>query len=135
MAKYGWDDLVVKVDDTEGGSLTDMSSYITEINEISVNAINEEATTVGSTWVAHLFSGMKSTDEITLTGFYDDTASTGPDVVFNAIGETRTLEVTYGSTKKTTVETIIQTYKRMPAKEENTKFEVTLLPTGSVTEA
>lgn len=134
MAKYGWDDLKIEFDNSSD-TLQNMSAYITEINEVSVNAINEEATTVGSTWVAQLFSGMKSTDEVTLTGFYDDTASTGPDVIFNSVGDSRTLKVTYGSTKTTSVETIIQNYKRIPAKEENTKFEVTLLPTGTVTEA
>ena len=74
-------------------------------------------------------------DDIELTGFYDDTATTGPDAVFNAPGETRTLKITWGGTKTSSVETIIAGYQRQAAVKESTKYTVTLKPTGAVTEA
>lgn len=111
-----------------------MSQYILEINEMTVEALLEQSDTFGDIWMEQLATGSKRASPVTLKGFYDDTAATGPDVIFNAIGATRTLKITWGGSKTTSVETIIQTYKRMPTRGELTKFEVTLIPTGVVTE-
>lgn len=134
MAKYGSKDLKVEVDNS-GGTLVDLSNYVTTINGISVEAILEEGTAMGDTWVEQLFTGNKQMPAITLGGFYDDTASTGPDAVLNAIGDTRTLKVTWGGTKTTSTEAIITSYVRTPAVKTLTKFSAVLTPTGAVTEA
>lgn len=113
-----------------------MTQYIQEINGVSVQAVLEEdAHTFGDSWVEVLATGLKRMQPITFSGFYDDTASTGPNAVFNSVGSTRTLAVTYGSTNKSTVETVIQEYTRTPQRGRLTRFSVTVLPTGSVTEA
>ena len=135
MSRYGSKDLKIEFDSTEGGSLADMSNYITSINGVSIEAILEEGTAFGDTWLEQLFTGNKQMADITLGGFYDDTATTGPNAVFVGIGETRSLKVTWGSTKTTAVETIIKSYARNPAVKTLTKFQVVLSPTGTVTEA
>lgn len=133
MAKYTAANVVVEFDET-GGSLTDMSQYVQEINGIDIEMTLEESHTFGDSWVENLSAGLKKVAPVTLTGMYDDTATTGPDVIFNALGATRTLKITWGGTKTTSVETIIQKYSRKPARGTLTKFEVTLQPTGAVTE-
>ncbi len=135
MAKYGSDDLVIQFDASEGGALQDMTQYVTEINEVNVQAVLEESTPFGVAWEESLYSGVKMVDDIELTGFYDDTAATGPDAVFNAPGETRTLKITWGGTNSSSVETIIAGYQRQAAVKESTKYTVTLKPTGAVVEA
>lgn len=135
MAKYGSDDIVLEFDSTEGGSLSAITQYITGINGINIEALLEEGTTFGDSWVEQLFTGIKQMGDITLDGQYDDTASTGPNVVFIGIGQTRTFKITYGSTKTTSVETIIKSYNRTPVRKELTKFQVVLSPTGAPTEA
>lgn len=136
MAKYGSDDAKIEVDNS-GGSLVDLSDYITEINEVNVEALLQESTPVGVAWVEQLWTGIKQMQPVTLSGFYDDTASTGPDAVLgpSALGSTRTFQVTYGGTKTTSVECIVTSYVRNIVSKELTRFSATLTPTGTVTEA
>jgi len=134
MARYGSKDLKIEIDNA-GGTPVDLSNYITSIGGVTVEAILEEGTAFGDTWVEQLFTGNKQSAAITVGGFYDDTSSTGPDAVLNSLGDTRTLAVTFGSTKKYSVEAIITSYVRTPAVKTLTKFAATLTPTGAVTEA
>lgn len=136
MAKYGSNNVTVNFDNS-GGTPVDMSNYVDTINEVNVSAKLQESHAMGDSWVEQLFTGVKSMAPITLEGFYDDAASTGPDVVFNAPGNTttRTLQIVYGAAKSTSVETIITNYVRRVVRGDLTRFAVTLTPTGTVTEA
>ena len=134
MTKYGSDQLTIEFDNA-GGMLVDMTAHVTEINGLSVQAVLEESTPFGASWEESLYSGVKLADDVELTGFYDDTATTGPDAMFNALGATRTLKLTWGGAKTSQVEAIIAQYDRNPAVKESTKYTVTLKPTGAVTEA
>lgn len=133
MAKYGSDDLKIEVDNS-AGSLVDLSQYVTEIDVMDVEALLEESHTFGDSWGENLFTGLKKANPVTLSGFYDDTATTGPDVILNSLGDTRTLKITWGGTKTSSVEAIITNYRRTPTRGEHTKFEAVLTPTGVVTE-
>lgn len=134
MSKYGSDDVVIEVDNS-GGTLVNLSQYIDTINEINISAMIQESHAFGDSWVEQLYTGVKMTAPITIEGFYDDTSSTGPDVVLNSLGDTRTFKITYGSTKTTSVEAVITSYVRRPVRGELTRFTCTLTPTGAVTEA
>ena len=135
MAKYGPDDLSISVDDS-GGSAQVMDAYIDEQSDAVIEAILEESHTFGDSWVEHLFSGLKRMSEITFSGFYDDTGSTGPDAIFVGIGAvTRTVTITWGGSKTTSFEAIIKTYTRTANRNGSTRFSATLVPTGTVTEA
>ena len=140
MAKFGFDDLTVEFDNSSG-ALQNMSQYVDEVGGLDVEATLVESHTAGDSWAEMLFAGLKKASEVTLSGFYDDTATTGPNAIFNDIGceatasGTRTLKLTWGSTKTSSVETIIKNYRRRPAKGNLTRFEVALVPTGAVTEA
>ena len=139
MAKYGAANTKVEFD-LVGGTLQDMSPYVTSINGVDIEAITEESTPFTQAWAQALATGNFKMADVELEGYYDDTATTGPDVVFNVLASgpaavTRTLKVTYGSTKCTSVETLIVKYVRAPARNSITKFKVTLRPTGAVTEA
>lgn len=140
MAKYGSNSLVIEIDSTEGGSLTDISQYITDIDGVEVEALLQESHSFGDAWFEQLATGIRRMNPITLGGFYDDTASTGPNAIFvnvqdSPADQTRTFKITWGGTKTTTVEVWIQKYRRAPVRNELTRFQVTLVPTGSVTEA
>lgn len=134
MAKYSSKDVTVEVDNASD-TLVDLSQYVDSISGIDLEALTQESHGMGDTWEETLPVGVKRMGDITIEGFYDDTATTGPDVILNAIGDTRTVAVTYGSTKKTTVEAVITTYKRTPSRGELTRFSCTLKPTGAPTEA
>jgi len=135
MPRYGFPDLKVEFDNA-AAALVDMSAYVWTINGMSKEAILQEVTAAGDDDAAWAKVGLNKVDPITITGPYDDTASTGPDVIFNAIGNavTRTLKLTYGSTKTTSVECIIRKYERKPSRGELHTYSVELQPTGAVTE-
>lgn len=138
MSKYSGANTVIEFDNA-GGSLVDMSQYILEMNGIDVEALFEDSHTFGDSWRERLPAGFRQVDDIELSGFYDDTATTGPDVIFNAPAATvstasRTLKVTFGGTKTASVECFIKKYSRKPVRATITRFSVTLTTTGAVTE-
>lgn len=114
-----------------------MTQYVQELGGVDIEAMLAESHSFGDAWVEAYWTGIRKMAEITVKGFYDDAASTGPDVIFNAVGNanaTRTLKVTWGSTKTTSVETYIKNYRRLPKRDELTGYEAVLVPTGAPTE-
>jgi len=141
MAHYGSNSIVVAVDNSSGTPVT-MTNYVTSINAISVEALLQESTAFGDAWVEQLSTGMRRMEPIVLGGLFENTASTGPDAVFNDVasgpadtGSTRTVTITWGGSNTTAVEAIITSYTRTATRGELTAYEVTLTPTGAVTEA
>lgn len=134
--KYGSPDLKIEIDGTDesGSDMINLSQYIDTINDVTIEAILQEGHGFGKTWVEQLWTKMKQCNAITVEGFYDDTATSGPDAVLNAIGETRKVEITWGGSKKTSFAAVITSYGRTPTKNELTRYSCTLTPTGEVTE-
>ena len=140
MATYTSANLIVEFDNA-AGSLVNMSTYVLTLNGVKTNVDLEETHSFGDSWVERTGKGTKRIDDITLSGIYDDTITTGPEVIFNDVGNVgttagapRTLKITWGGTKTTSFETYIKSFKKNPTREEMTKFEVVLSPTGTVTE-
>ena len=137
MATYNSSNVIIQFDRADGTTLENMTQSITEFNGIPIQAMVEETHTFGDSWVERTFAGVKDIGEVTLKGYYNDTATTGSDAMFNAVGNTvpRTLTITWGGTKTTSFETTIKSYNRIPGRGALTKFEVTLvLVSGNVTE-
>ncbi|MDP3909945.1 MAG: hypothetical protein Q8Q14_06110 [Gemmatimonadales bacterium] len=72
---------------------------------------------MGDPWRKMLNSTFNEFDPVTIEMLYDDTASTGPWVLFNDIGgptptDGRELKVTFGSTKTVLIKTIIESVER-----------------------
>ena len=135
MAVYGPDDIIIAFDDS-GGTPQTMTQYVLEMSGVDREALLMQTNSFGDTSEEWTAVGVTKVGEITLKGIFDDTASTGPNAIFIAIGNTttRTLTITWGSTKTTAVECIIKSYRRMPRLGETTQYEVVLRPTGAVTE-
>ncbi len=140
MANYGPADITVNYDNS-GGTPVDISAHVLTINDVDVENITEEVRPFGVAWDTHKAIGVGRMPVIELGGVFDDTASTGPDALFaDRVPEgpataSRTLAVTWGSTKITTVETILLTYRRTADKNGLTRWLARLQPTGAVTEA
>ena len=141
MPKFGSNSIVVAVDNSSGTPVT-MTNYITSIGNVTVEALLQESTAFGVAWVEQLATGMRRMEPLVFGGIFDNTASTGPDVIFNDTssgpsdtGSTRTVTITWGGSNTTAVEAIITSYTRTATRGELTAYEVTLTPTGAVTEA
>lgn len=131
MAKYSSKDLTLTV----GG--TDMTQHLLRIGNLKISAILQESHTFGDAWFEAISTGIKKGDDIVLGGFYDDTAATGPDAIFggSAIGSTVAVVITWGGTKTSSFNAIIESYDRVPTKNQMHEFNANLRPTGTITEA
>lgn len=129
MARYSSKDLDIKI----GGA--SIKAHVQDDITIGIEVGTEESTSYGSAVEQHISTGIKRMDPITVGGFYDDTASTGPDAKFNTLGTTITLLVEWGGTKTTSVETIVKRYERLAKVGDMTKYVATLQPTGAISEA
>ena len=134
MANYGPDDLVISCDDS-GGTPRPITSYIRPIGGFKIEQLLQESHSFGDTWFESLLVGIQRGQDLTLGGLYDDAATTGPDVVFKTMTGSRTVVLTWGSTKTSTFEAWVISYERLGRLNELTMFEVVLRPTGSVVEA
>lgn len=139
MAKYGSNSVTFNFDNS-GGTPVDMTQHTLECNGVEIEAILEESHSFGDAWFESLAVGVRRMAPVVKSGFYDDTASTGPDAMYNAVasGPTvtlRTWQCVYGAAKSTSVEMLIAKYGRKLARAVIHKYEVTLQPSGAVTEA
>lgn len=136
MAKYSSPDLVLKFDNS-GGALQTMSNYVKSIGGFAPSVETGDTTAFGDAWREHQ-AHLKDGGEFTLEGDYDDTAATGPDVIFNSIGSVRTCEMhwkgTATGTPVTSMEVIIMKYERKAAVGGLHGFVTTCKVTGAVTE-
>jgi hypothetical protein len=133
MSNYNSSNIAIAFDNS-GGTPQTITGYIRELSVADVSIGLQESHSFGDSWVEFLSTGLKKMEKVTLKGFYDDAASPAPNAIFNSLGDQRTLTITWGGAKTTSVETIIESYRRIPQLNSNTMFEVVLQPTGAVTE-
>ena len=139
MTQYASNSVVFKVDAADAGSLTDITSYLTELNGVKVDRKTIDANTLGTTAATYLTEPIKSYQAIEVGGFYDDTASVGPEAILN-IGRvthavTRSFELTIGGSKKISGECWITAWDVTIQANNYHTFKATLQPTGTITEA
>ena len=136
MAQYSSANIIISVKDT-GGTPRILTPYVRSIGGVSIESVIQESTAFGDTWQKSVSAAISKMAAITLGGFYDTAATVGPDVLFaGKQGETRTgCIITWGGTKTTTFDAIIQKYERLPKLGGMTEYSVTLQPTGTVVEA
>jgi len=136
MAQYSSANLTFTIKDT-GGTPRITTTYIRSIGGVSIEAIIQEATAFGMTWATYVSTAIKKMAPLVMGGFYDTAADVGPNVLYcGHEGETRTgCILLFGGSKSVTFDAIIQKYERLPKLGAMTEYQVTLQPTGTVTEA
>lgn len=82
MAKHGQDEVIISITDAPGGTARIITPYVTAIGGISVESITQQTNPFGADSEEHTPVGLDKTTDITISGFYDDTASVGPKAVF-----------------------------------------------------
>jgi len=145
MAKYSSPNLVFEMAVSDGGAMTTgFSQYITKFGEINVSRPLIESTPFGAAIAQYLVSIFKKYEPFTIEGYYDDTATSGPDAVLN-IGRitnstTRQFSLTIGGSKTitangTTGGVWIVSYKRTFNVGEYHGYSCELQASGTITEA
>lgn len=140
MSKYGSNAVALEIDTADGGSQsTGFIQYVTKIGDIVVKKESIESTPFGVTAESYLQGIIARHEPITIEGFYDDTATTGPDAILN-IGKvthavTRTMTITLGGSKTISGEVWIESYQRTLESGQYHGYSATVRFTGTVTEA
>jgi hypothetical protein len=136
MAKYPVaGNSYVEVDDT-GGTPRDLSPYLDEIEPLGPEVSFLDVTGLNDT-ARQVITGVQSGREFALRGFFDDTATTGPDAVLSGIvGQIGT--VSYGPAgnssgqRKITGEFLCLSYRIISKVNNQVRFEVRFKPDGAV---
>ena len=138
MAKYGPSSVAVTLDES-GGTARNLSQYITSLGGIIINAGMVDSTGFGDSWKESLSTGVRSMDDISIEAWYDDTSNTTDavlgDVANGPADQQKTLVVTYGGSKTTTVEGWIVDYERVLDRDSLHVVRATFRPSGAATEA
>ena len=136
MAKLDWS--LIKFQITPSSATTtfhDLSQYITEFSGMDIEALTQPSHGLGDNWGENAFTGQRRVGPITIAGFYDDVAASGPHALLgNAtdIGAERVIKVNWGTTNAyAKQDVIVRRYNRTPTRGEFTKYTAELLPASS----
>lgn len=136
--KYGSQSVTITYDDAPGGTGRDVTGHIQTMSGIKITSAMQATHAFGDSWEEHTPSGMMKMEPVTMHGFWDTTATTGPHAVFIAPDDgpqdaTRTLVVVFGDSKTMTVETRLVSYEVLGQNGALTEFEAVIQPTGTAT--
>jgi len=134
--KHGSAEVTITLDDS-GGSARTLTSYILTMGALKVTSHTQPSTAYGDSWDKVLLTGVQRGEPIQFSGFFDDTATTGPHVVFqpdsSPQASTRTLTVVVGNSKSFSCEGYVTDYAVIGKVGALTEFQATYMPTGTVT--
>jgi len=130
--KHGSSEITVSYDSSPGGALQLITSYVLQFGGVKITANMQVSTAFGDTITKKLPTGVSALADIPIEGFWDDTATTGPHVVFLAPdtspqAATRTLIIVFGNSKTWTSEGYLQDYEVLGKAGELTRFKAVLL--------
>jgi hypothetical protein len=99
MAKYSSVNFSLQIADTDGagGTLRDITSYVTKMGDLTVSKGTVDATPFGVAVATYLLGVIKRYEPLSIEGLFDDAATTGPDAILN-VGK-----VTHTALRKCTI--------------------------------
>jgi hypothetical protein len=125
----------IEVDDS-GGTPRNMSAYIDEIGPLGQEASFLDVTGLKDT-TQRVIPGVELGQELVVHGAFDDTATTGPDVVLSGIVG-RTVTVSYGPAgnssgqRKITGEFLCLSYRVISKVGDQVRFEARFKQDGTI---
>jgi len=136
--KYGSASVTITYDDGPGGTGRVITGHVLTMSGAKITSAMQASHAFGDGWEESTPSGLMKMDPVTVTGFFDTTATTGPHVVFIAPDDgpqdsTRTLVMVFGDSKTMTVETYLVSYEVLGKNGALTEFSAVIQPTGTAT--
>lgn len=138
MANYGQPAVIIEIGSASGaalGSLKPISNYVDTINGVELEALIQQSDAFGDSWQESLYTGIKKMTPITISGFYDDVAASGPHALMGQtsdLGADRLFEISMGASDVVNGRCIIQKYTRAPSRNQLTRYTAVLQPTGAI---
>lgn len=141
LGKHGSVEWTISCDDAQGGTLRAITPYVTSIGGLKITSITQIITAFADTWEKSSPTGVKKVDPVTIHGFFDDTATVGPHVVFltpdttiydGTTATSRTFTVVVSNSSKTfSGEVLLMSYAVLGKQGNLTEYEAVLQPTGT----
>jgi hypothetical protein len=136
--KFGSSSIVITLDDAPGGTARTITPYVTSIGGIKVSQITEKTNPFGTSHEENTPVGMQHVDDITIEGYYDTTATSGPHVVMGTPDDgpqdaTRTFTFAPGDSKTFTMEVRLVDYSVIATNGNLTKYQATIRQAGAGT--
>lgn len=144
MANRGQPEFQIQVTTTSATtSFRDISQQVDTINGFGVEALLEQSDAFGDSWREQLYTGIRQMDDLTLEGFFEDTATaTGVHAIFGQatdLGAEREMELNFalaaGGTDVAHFDLIIRRYERVVRRGGLTRYRAVVAPTGAMTTA
>jgi hypothetical protein len=129
--KHGSSEITISYDDGPGGTPRTVTPFVLTMGAVKITSNMQANTPFGATVEAMLPTGVSKIDPMTLHGFWDDTATTGPHTVFltpdtSPQASTRTLAIVFGNSKTWTSEGFLVSYAVLGKHGNLTEFEAVL---------
>ena len=137
--KYGPSSVTVTLEDSPGGTARALTAFIT--GGVTVNKSSEmaETTALGDSAKAYTPIGITSGENISLTGIFDSTGTTGSHAIFSTTGpddgpqdDTRECVCVFGDSKTATFGTRLVSYSVIASNDNIQTFAAELQVTGAV---
>jgi len=114
------------------GTWNDISSLVDEISGVKKEALLALTHGFSASYEQSSPVGVFKIDPVTISGFYNDVAATGPHALLGDanVGTERVLKIYVSSAESVKFDVIVQSYERMPKRNELTRFTSVLQPTG-----
>lgn len=137
MSMYGSGSVTVAYDDAPTGVARTITQYVREIGGIKVESLMARSESFGDLWEEYTPTGMKKVPALSIKGYFDDTATSGPHVVFKDPDDgptdgTRTLTVGFGGATAAG-ETRLVSYEVLGKNGGLTEYEAMVQVTGALT--
>ncbi|MCG3776795.1 MAG: hypothetical protein JW395_3666 [Nitrospira sp.] len=130
MAKHSPSEVTVTFDDAPGGTARIITPYVTTIGGLAIEAITQQTNPFGVTTESHTPVGLTKVSDIAIGGFFDDTASVGPHVVFQIAAADyapasagRSLVIVAATAKTFTITVHLVKYEVMLKKDGLTEYQ------------
>lgn len=136
--KHGSSEVTFSIDDAPGGTSRDMTNYLLTIGGAKIENILQPSHAFGDSWEEMLSTGFARVPPITVTGYFDDTATTGPHTVFQVKtadrspqAATRTVAMGFGNSTSFGGEAVMSSYEVTGKNGNLTEFTAVVQPTGT----
>jgi len=114
--KHGSSEITISYDDGPGGTLRLITSYVLTMGGIKITSNMQASTAYGDTIEKKLPTGVSKIDPVQIHGFWDDTVTLGPHIVFltpdtSPQASTRSLVIVFGNSKTWSSEGYLESYE------------------------
>lgn len=133
MAKHSPSEVTVTIDDAPGGTPRVITAFVTSIGGFGVESITQQTNPFGVATESHTPTGLTKVADIPIGGFFDDTATSGPHVVFQVAAADiapasvgRVLVIVAATAKTFTITVHLVKYEVMLKKDGLTEYQATV---------